>query len=150
MWAWTVILSNAEIQTGDNSQPVTRTPRFVALQFQPSSAPKDHRTDKIGIFLKVEFKPSRKFLIGNIILCNFIFWKHVNIWLWDPSLPQLFLNISEQQIELPPALTVVPHITSQHYCGTKPVITLPQCLTSWLWIKQCLHNLFLLSFSWLL
>ena len=102
------------------------------------------------IFKKVEFKPSRKFLIGNIILCNFIFWKHVNIWLWDPSLPQLFLNISEQQIELPPALTVVPHITSQHYCGTKPVITLPQCLTSWLWIKQCLHNLFLLSFSWLL
>ena len=98
------------------------------------------------ILKKVEFKPSRKFLIGNITLCNFIFWKHVNIWLWDPSLPQLFLNISEQQIELPPALTVVPHITSQHYCGTKPVITLPQCLTSWLWIKQCLHNLYLLSF----
>ena len=136
MWAWTVILSNAEIQTGDNSQPVTRTPRFVALQFQPSSAPKDHRADKIGIFLKMEFKPSRKFLIGNIILCNFIFWKHVNIWLWDPSAISKYFGTTDW-------------VTSS-YCGTKPVIILTQCLTSWLWIKQCLHNLYLLSFSWLL
>ena len=70
------------------------------------------------IFLQVEFKPSRKFLIGNIILCNFIFWKHVNIWLWDPSVISKYFGTTDWVTDSPTELSHIPRLLwdqASHY-----------------------------------
>ena len=62
MWAATVILSNAEIQTKDNSQPDWHQHHDLlppTLQpSEPERSEKDHRADKIGGIQALEKLPN--------------------------------------------------------------------------------------------